>query len=48
MTLKILDGTNPEDLGIVNPDNVIRLLNEKRATQLGIVIPEGLEYVKVE
>jgi len=48
MALKILGGVKPADLEIVNPENVIKLLNTKRAEQLGIYIPEGVEYEKVE
>ena len=47
IALKILDGANPEDLKIINPPNVTRLINTKRAQQLEIKIPEGEVYVKI-
>ena len=43
MALEILDGKRPSDIPIFTPEKGISIINEKRACNLGIEIPERLK-----
>ena len=48
MAIKILTGTSPADLKIIDPPESIRIVNQARAKQLGIQIPEDMDYRIIE
>jgi len=45
MVISILDGTKPADIPVVTVDTGYKVINEKRAAELGLTIPEEGEEV---
>jgi len=48
LVLKILAGTSPADLKIIDPQESVKIVNLTRAKQLGIEIPKDIDYQKIE
>ena len=48
IALRILDGEDPGDINVENPEETTKIINRQRAEHFGITIPADTDWVIVE